>query len=173
MARLQASLEKRLARLVRENPSRIDYAEKLRDMIDRYNQGSKNIEEFFAELKELAASLNDEQQRAVREELTEEELAIFDLLTKPDPTLTKTQEANVKKVAADLLAKLKEELLVLDWKHRQATRAAVQVAIEDVLNDGLPEVYDRSIYARKCSAVFEHVFSAYQGNGRSIYEVAA
>ena len=55
----------------------------------------------------------------------------------------------MKKVVKGLLAKLKAELLVLDWKKRQATRAAVQLAIETELDSGLPEVYDRAIYARK------------------------
>lgn len=172
-ARLQSSLEQRLARMIRENPSRIGFAEKLQEVIDRYNQGSKNIEEFFEELKKLAASLTEEEQRAVKEELTEEELAVFDLLTKPDPVLTKTQEAQVKKVVRELLTKLKRELLVLDWKQRQATRAAVEVAIQDTLDSGLPEVYDRALFSRKTAAVFEHVFSAYQGDGKSIYEEAA
>ena len=114
----------------------------------------------------------EEEQRAVREELSEEELAIFDLLTKPDPTLTKSQEAEVKKVARELVAKLKTELLFLDWKQRQATRAAVQVAIQDMLDQGLPDVYDRGLFSRKSATVFEHVFSAYQGDGTSVYETA-
>ncbi len=159
--------------MIRENPSRIGFAEKLQEVIDRYNQGSQNIEELFEELKALAASLSEEEQRAVREELSEEELAVFDLLTKPDPVLTKSQEAEVKKVVRALLTKLKRELLVLDWKQRQATRAAVEVAIQDTLDAGLPEVYDRALFSRKTSAVFEHVFSAYQGDGKSIYDVAA
>ena len=173
VARLQASLEQRLARMVRQNPSRVQYAEKLQDLIDRYNQGSKNIEEFFEELKNLAASLSEEEQRAVREELTEEELAVFDLLTKPDPTLTKSQEAQVKGIVRQLLGNLKGELLVLDWKQRQATRAAVEVTIAAVLDEGLPDVYDRALFSRKTAAVFEHVFSAYQGAGKSIYVAAA
>ena len=40
--------------------------------------------------------------------LSEDELAVFDLLTKPKPTLTKPQEIAVKKVARDLLAKLQD-----------------------------------------------------------------
>jgi len=110
--------------------------------------------------------------RHVREELTEEELAIFDLLTKPDPTLTKAEEAKVKKVVRGLLAKLKSELLVLDWNKRQATRAAVQLGIETELDAGLPEVYDRAIYDRKASAVFEHIFASYRGAGHSVYAAA-
>jgi type I restriction enzyme, R subunit len=70
--------------------------------------------------------------------LTEEELVIFDLLTKPDPVLKKTEELQVKKVAHELLEKLKHEKLVLDWRKRQQSRAAVKTAIEDVL-DRLPK----------------------------------
>lgn len=173
VSRLQASLAQRLAKMVRLNPSRIHYAEKLQELIDRYNQGSKNIEELFEDLKKLARSMDEEEQRAAREGLTEEELAVFDLLTKPDPTLTKAQEAQVKKVVRELLAKLKQEALVLDWKQKQATRAGVQVTIEETLDAGLPEVYDEELFPRKAAAVFEHVFSAYQGDGRSIYEEAA
>jgi type I restriction enzyme R subunit len=171
-ARLRASLKERLARMIRTNSSRIDYAEKLQETIDKYNAGSLNIEAFFDALRKLAASLDEEETRHLREELSEEELTLFDLLTKPEPTLTKSQEAEVKKIARSLLAKLKQELLVLDWRNRQATRAAVKVAIQDEL-DRLPEIYDRRLYAEKCSRVFEHVFEAYQGDGRSIYgEVA-
>jgi len=162
-----------VARLVRANPMRINYADKLREVIDRYNPGAANIEALFAELKELVGLLTEEEQRHVREGLTEEELTVFDLLTKPEPKLTKTQEAKVKKVVRELLEKLKQEVLVLDWKKHQATRAAVQVAIKDVLDDGLPDVYDRAMFSNKTGAIFEHVFTAYQGNGKSIYEEAA
>lgn len=172
VSRLQASLELRLARMVRQNPSRVQYAEKLQELIDRYNQGSKNIVELFEELKQLAASLSDEEQRAVREELTEEELAVFDLLTKPDPMLTRSQVAQVKAVVRNLITKLKRELLVLDWKKRQTTRAAVEVTIAAVLDEGLPDVYDRALFSRKTAAIFEHVFSSYEGAGRSAYEAA-
>ena len=142
-ARLQASLEQRLDRMVRLNPRRIDYVQKLRDLVDRYNAGSKNIEEFFAELKRLADALSEEEHRHVREQLSEEELAVFDLLTKPDPILTAAQEPAVKAIVRELVGKLNHELLVLDWRHKQATRAAVRVGIERTLDAGLPDVYDR------------------------------
>lgn len=84
-----------------------------------------------------------------------------------------SEEEQVKKVVRELLTKLKTELLVLDWKKRQATRAAVQVTIEQIFDAGLPDVYDRSIFSRKCAAVFEHIFTAYEGPGRSVYEAVA
>jgi hypothetical protein len=56
-------------------------------------------------------------------------LVIFDLLTKPDVVLTKQE---VKKAARKLLAVLKREKLVLDWKKQQTTRAAVWQAIDGI-----------------------------------------
>jgi type I restriction enzyme R subunit len=50
--------------------------------------------------------LTVEEQRAVAERLTEEELALFDILTKPESKLTKAEEAEVKKVCRVLLATL-------------------------------------------------------------------
>jgi len=170
---LRAALENRIDRMARMNPTRIDYAAKLQDVIDRYNAGSLNIDSLFEELKELAQSLSDEEQRHVREELTEEELALFDLLTKPEPELTAAQEAQVKKVVRQLLAKLKWELLVLDWKKKQQTRAAVEVAIHGEFDAGLPDAYDPKTYSEKCARVFQHIYECYQGAGRSIYEEAA
>jgi type I restriction enzyme R subunit len=167
VARLRASLEQRIARMVQVNPLRIDFAERLQASIDRYNSGAMNIELFFDELKKLAGALSLEEQRHFREQLTEQELTLFDLLTKPDPTLTPSQEEQVKKVVRDLLAKLRSELLVLDWRKHQATRAAVRVGIEALLDHGLPAVYDRALFARKAEAVFEHVFASYENAGNT------
>lgn len=170
--RLRTSVEQKVKDLLHLNPTRIDYAKRLQEMVDRYNSGSANIENFFEQLKLFADELSEEETRSVREELTEEELTLFDLLTKPAPELTKAEEAEVKRVARELIATLKEKYLVLDWKRRQATRAAVQVAIQVEL-DGLPHPYGKDIYQEKCSRVFEHVFEAYGGDGQSIYSSVA
>ena len=58
----------------------------------------------------------------------------FDLLTKPEPSLTKYQGSAVKKIARELLAKPKREALVLDWKKSQTTRAAVEVAVQGLVS---------------------------------------
>ncbi|HAG80098.1 MAG TPA: hypothetical protein DCL61_02780, partial [Cyanobacteria bacterium UBA12227] len=67
---------------------------------------------------EFAQELKVEEKRAISENLDEEELAIFDLLTKPDITLTEKEKLDVKKVAKELLETLKQEKLVLDWRRR-------------------------------------------------------
>jgi type I restriction enzyme, R subunit len=60
----------------------------------------------------FAQQLNEEEQRHVREQLTEEELAIFDILTKPRLEITAKKEKQVKKVAKDMLSTLKAMALV-------------------------------------------------------------
>ena len=63
----------------------------------------------------FAKELSEEEQRGVSEQLTEEELALFDILTKPEINITAKEKEEVKKVAQMLLQTLKEAKLVLDW----------------------------------------------------------
>jgi type I restriction enzyme R subunit len=154
--------------MVRLNRTRIDFLQEFQKMIDEYNSGALNIETWFAKLTAFARKLSEEEKRGISEQLTEEELVIFDLLTKPEIKLTKGEEQQVKKVAKDLLATLKRERLVLDWKKRQTTRAAVLVTIETVL-DQLPRVYTPEVYEQKCQSVYQHVFDSYQEQNKSLY----
>ena len=168
--KLRGTINSALEKMVRLNKTRVDFLEKFQRMIEEYNQGAANVEEFFDRLLKFVNELKDEEKRGVSEGLTEEELAIFDLITKPDMKLTKKEEAEVKKLARELLELLKREKLVLDWRKTQATRAAVRVVIKDKL-DELPPLYVKDIYNRKCDAVYQHLFENYYGEGRSVYAV--
>ena len=105
------------------------------------------------------------------ENLTEEELSLFDKLKKPD--LTEKEKTQVKNVARDLLSTLKAEKLVLDWRKKQQAIAAVKKEIEDDLDRWLPESYDSRIYEEKCNTVFQHIYDSYAGDSHSIYEEVA
>jgi len=142
--------------------------EEFQKMIDEYNSGASNLETLFVRLMAFTKRLSDEEKRGIAEQLTEEELVIFDLLTKPDMKLSKAEEFDVKKVARELLETLKKEKLVLDWKKRQTTRAAVRYTVETML-DHLPRVYTPQIYDQKCEQVYQHVFDSYAGQTSSIY----
>ncbi len=170
--KLRSLIANKLSRMIKLNRSRADYLERFQKLIDEYNSGSKNIEVFFEDLKEFARDLSEEDKRAVAEGLNEEELAIFDILTRPDPTLTKKEEAEVKKVARTLLETLKREKLVLDWRARQQSRAAVRQAIEVTL-DTLPNVYTADVYERKCDLTYHHIYDCYYGQGQSVYQQVA
>lgn len=171
--KLRALLNQRLEMMVAQNRSRADFLERFQNLIDAYNSGSQNIEAFFAELLDLAQNLNEEEQRAMREGLSEEELALFDILTKPEPELSEKEKAEVKKVCKALLKTLKTERLVLDWRNKAEARARVQTAIKDIYDAGLPEIYDEGIYETKCDATYRHVYDAYYGGGDSLYAAVA
>ena len=112
--------------------------------------------------------LNEEDRRGVAEQLSEEELTLFDVLTKPELDMKKKEKEAVKKVARLLLQTLKEAKLVLDWRKKQRTRAGVYTTIKTVL-DELPRVYSPELYTEKCDVVYQHIYDCYQGEGRSIY----
>ncbi len=168
--KLKRLIAGKLTQMVAVNPSRMDLAEKFQKLIDEYNAGSQNIEAFFAGLKEFVGTLTVEEQRAIAEGLTEEELAIFDILTKPEPVLTKAEEAEVKKVCRELLATLKREKLVLDWREKQQAKAGVMQTMKMALRPTLlPAAYTKDIRLEKMARVYAHVYDHYAGPGRSGY----
>jgi type I restriction enzyme, R subunit len=168
---LKAAIRAQLEKLVRLNKTRADFVEKFEDLLESYNAGSRNIEELFEELLKFSRNLSDEQQRHVREHMTEEELVIFDILTRPAPDLSSDERAEVKQVARLLLNRLKQ-LLVLNWRQKSTARSQLKLAIEDVLDTGLPRAYDKALYAQKCSIIFEHVYESYPERDTGVYAAA-
>jgi type I restriction enzyme, R subunit len=157
LEQLKAAIRAQLDKLIRLNRTRADYLLKFEELIESYNSGSRNIQELFEELLVFTRTLTEEEQRHVRENLSEHELTIFDILTRPGPELSREEREEVKKVARQLLQRL-QSLLVVDWRQRAQARAQVRLAIEDSLDDGLPRSYSPELYKQKCSALFEHVF---------------
>ncbi len=170
--KLKGSVGQKLMAMVRLNRTRMDYLERFQQMIAAYNAGSLNPEEFFSQLVTFAQSLNEEENRGVSEQLTEEELALFDLLMKPPIEMSEADREKVKATAKELLVTLKNNKLVLDWRKRQQARAAVRVAIDKLLDDHLPRAYTPELFRQKSTAVFQHVYDAYYGSGRSVYVAA-
>lgn len=170
--RLRALLSQKLTAMVARNPTRADFLERFQKLIDGYNNDSQNIEAFFQALIKLTEDLTEEEREAAREGLSEEEKAVFDILTKPEPKLSEKEKAQVKTVARSLLARLKEDKLVLDWRNKPMTKGAVRQSIEVVLDGGLPDAYDEALFGAKCDALYRHVFDAYHGGGQSIYAAA-
>lgn len=164
--RLKNIIERKLKPMLMKNKSRQDLQQKFQDMIEEYNLGAHTAEEFFRKLQEFIQDLNDEDQRTVKEGLTEEELAIFDLLLH-DVTLTKKERMTVKKIAKELIVKMQESL-VIDWRKKQRTKARIRNLIEEVL-DELPDAYDDDLWPKACTEVFLHIYEKYPGQGESVY----
>ncbi|MCX7070786.1 MAG: type I restriction endonuclease subunit R [Gammaproteobacteria bacterium] len=171
---LKQVIEARLARLIAQNPLRTDFQAHYEQIVAEYNREKDRvtIEKTFEVLMRLVAELDTEQDRAVREGLDEETLAVYDLLLKPE--LTKAEITRIKKVASGLLTTLKERLKAIsNWQEREASRDAVRIAIRDYLWDertGLPvEFYDDTEVENRSSEIFRHVFRAYASVPSPIY----
>ena len=132
-------VEKKLAEMLARNPTRMDYQRKYEEIVADYNREKDRatIEETFRRLVEFVDSLDEEQKRAAKEGLSEDELALFDLLQKDD--LSKESRERVKQASRELLASVKARLAELDrfWEKEQ-TKADVEVFILDKVFASLP-----------------------------------
>jgi type I restriction enzyme R subunit len=132
-------VEKKLQQMLALNPMRMDYYKKYQEIIADYNREKDRVtvEETFARLMELATSLDAEQERAAREGLSDDELALFDLLSKDN--ISRADREKLKQASKSLLAALKELLKPMhDWTQNTATQAEVKVFILDNLWRSLP-----------------------------------
>ena len=125
-------VERKLALLLAQNPTRMNFEIKYREIVAAYNldKDRATIEDIFAKLMALSKSMDDEQRRAVREGLSESELAIFDLMQKT--TLAATERERIKQSSRELLAELLRIIAPLDqWTEKEQTRAEVETVILD------------------------------------------
>jgi type I restriction enzyme, R subunit len=168
--KLKANINSRIQAMMAINKSRIAYLEKFQRLIEEYNSGEIDLEQLFLELVHLSRSLDKEEQRHMQENLTEEELVIFDILTKPEPKLSKKEIDEVKETARELLGKLKRERLVIAWRKKQSTRAKVLHEIEDICDKKLPDVYEAELFKEKCNILYMHFYDNYPTGKHAYYE---
>jgi type I restriction enzyme R subunit len=160
IADLRAFIQKKLEQMLRENAGRADFTTRLQGIIDRYNAGSSTADNYFDELMKFAKDLQVESERHILEGLTEDELELFDLIKKDKMTKEETQR--VRLAAKSLLHRLREEtpkVLIQDWFKDGQSRTRVRSAVETVLDDQLPETYNRAMFTEKCNNVFERMLS--------------
>ncbi|MHC1745177.1 MAG: type I restriction endonuclease subunit R [Syntrophobacteraceae bacterium] len=132
-------VEKKLAQMVARNPLRMDYYKKYQEIIADYNREKDRItiEETFSRVLDIVNGMDAEQRRAAEEGLTEEELALFDLLQRDN--LSKANRERIKNACRDLLESLQHLLAPLDqWTQKEQTQAEVEVFILDHLFEALP-----------------------------------
>lgn len=155
---LKEYLEKALEQMINKNIERVRFSERFKGIVDRYNSGSSENEDYYDQLLQLVEDLKKESTRANFEGLTEEELELFDLLIK-DKKLTKAEEQSVKLAAKNIYSKLTEEksdLFVVDWYKDEQPKLKVKQAIEQVLDEDLPDCYDKEIFAVKTNLLLNH-----------------
>ena len=77
--------------------------------------------------------------------------------------LTKTEIATIKKVAVDLLAKIKTKIAELDhWADKPETKAIVDNLIRDTLWAELPESYDEMSISNYRQEIYQYIYMHYK-----------
>ncbi|QTR50955.1 type I restriction endonuclease subunit R [Candidatus Thiothrix anitrata] len=153
---MRAFLEKKLQQMLAENSQRADFATRLQSIIERYNSGASSTENYFEELVVFIQALQEEEQRHLREGLSQDELELYDLLRKEK--MTQAEEQAVKSAAKHLLQRLVDEqpkVLVNRWWEDTQTQLTVKSTIENVLDNDLPPSYDRLLFKEKCDNVYQ------------------
>lgn len=170
VATLKEQVEQRLHKMIQQNPTRIDFYNQYMEIIKEYNEGKDKVrlEHVFQELVVLVQKMNAEEQRVAKEGLNEEQSAVFDLLLKPQ--LSTKDRNEVKALAIQLLDKLKEEPLQVEyWSDKNSIAADVRSVINMYLFEQLPEPYTQSDIDEKTITLFNHFKNTYFGGGRSAY----
>lgn len=161
MQSLKEVIEKKLLKMLMQNPTRTDFQKHYEEIVDAYNneKDQVTIEATFEALIKLVDKLSEEDQRAVKEGLSEESLALFDLLLKPD--LSRKEIDRIKKVSEGLYQTIRHELdRVQNFSAKQSTRDEIKVKIKNFLWDeetGLPESFNPEEVEEKTEAVFVHL----------------
>ena len=168
---LQEAIEKKLEQMLKENPLRLEFYDRYKEIIDEYNKG-KSLEDTVEAFNKLAAftqTLTVEDSRAIREQLSEETLAIYDLL-RDGKELNTAEIKQVKKVAVDTLETLKAEKLKIErWRESRQISSQVRQMINDYLLNLPMQVYSDSDVNEKTVSVFQHIYTNYPGGNQSAY----
>jgi len=165
---LRAFIEKALVQLINKNCTRVAFSQRYKNIIDRYNAGGSENEDYYEKLLQLIADLKKEQGRSTEMDLKEEELEIYDLLIQ-GRKLTREEEQKIILASKNLYNKLLEEkdkVMVVDWYKDDQPRAMVFTLIQKSLDEDLPLSYDREAFADKTNLLLNHfVDMAVQGYG--------
>ena len=165
---LRLYIEQLLQQLINKNCTRIAFSQRYKNIIDAYNKGGSENEDYYEKLLQLIDDLKNEQSRTNEMGLTEEELEIYDLLIK-DRKLTKAEEQKVILAAKNLYHKLvaeKESIMVIDWYKDEQPKQKVVSLIKTSLNQDLPESYDKQVFDAKTTLLLNHFIDmAVQGYG--------
>ncbi|MCQ2296017.1 MAG: type I restriction endonuclease subunit R [Bacteroidales bacterium] len=165
---LRTYIEAALEQLINKNCTRVSFSQRYKSIIDKYNAGGSENEDYYEKLLQLIADLKREQGRSTEMDLEEEELEIYDLLVQ-GRHLTKVEEQKVILASKNLYNRLieeKDKLMVVDWYKDEQPRTMVFTLIQKSLNDDLPQSYDRETFADKTNLLLNHfVDMAVQGYG--------
>jgi type I restriction enzyme R subunit len=166
--RLRGKIASKVQYMLNRNKKRINYQEEFERMIEEYNEGTANQEIHYYKLLQFMKKLAQEDERHIREGLTQEELVLYDIILLPDIPLTEDEKERIKAIVRKLLTTLKQEKLRHDWNSKQTIKAQIRNLIKEELRK-MPTPYTPQIDTLR-DTIYEHIASTYDGTGKSVYD---
>ena len=161
---LRSFLQQKLQQMIQVNPKRISYLDRLQEIIDKHNENSANYADYPAEIVAFAREVHEEELRSTREQLSEEELAIADLLMLNDPHIEADWQ-QIKALGRKLLANLKSSRKLVDnWYNKPEMNSSVRIIIREEL-ENLPASYSKALYDQKCEETYRYIRTYYRSTG--------
>ena len=145
-----------------------DFSENLHQIEERYQEiiadynkdkDDAEIQRVFDDLMTLHDSLDQEEQRYIREGFkTEKELAVFDLLSKDKTSITKGDIDKIKKVAQELMDTVEKRRQEMgDLRDRASSQAQMKAAIIDRLLEGMPDEFSSEDIEARAEVIYQYV----------------
>jgi type I restriction enzyme R subunit len=131
--------------------------ERLKELIEKYNAKTLEASEIIEKLVEIARELREKIQEGKRLDLTEEELAFYDMLLSKG-FFENYQE--VKEIAKLIVEKLGGYAKIADWNKKDTIKAKIRRALRDVLRERLKK-YDYDYISEIVNELLEQAESIY------------
>ena len=170
---LRKVVEEELRKLLKKNVTRAVFSEMYQRVIDSYNAGTAESEQAFEDLMKLLKEMKDEEKRAEREHLTDQQLEIYDILCQ-GKRLTAAQEKAAKLAAVGLVQALTEhkgEVFTEEWFKYQPAKESVFGFICDTLAGPLEGYFDHPLFATGSQGVY-NLFLDRAISGEEVLHVA-
>ena len=118
--RLNVSLQKR-------------FSEKLKETVNKYNNGSIETVQVIEELINIAKETNEAIRQGEKLGLSEKELAFYNALEENESAVRDLGDEILKKIAQELTNYLRNSVKI-DWSKRESVKAGIRIQIKRILN---------------------------------------
>lgn len=105
--------------------------EKLKKIIEKYNLKRVTTVEIIDELIQLAHEIKKEIEKGKELNLSEKELAFYDLLSSKEKFFQNHEE--IRKVAKEIIKELGSYVRVADWNRKEYLKAKIKAAVKKIL----------------------------------------
>jgi len=140
---------------MRVNPFRYkSLYDMLKKLIERYNIKLIDTVEIINELIEIAREIKKKMDEGRKLDLTEEELAFYDMLLKEDIF---ENEDEIRYVAKEVIKKIGNFVRIVDWNKKDTLRAKIKMAIKEILANVVDARVEYQRIESIASQIYEHI----------------